>query len=165
MRTAASWWNFPLSILTSLYGTSLYSLSQLLFCTCLLISLLFLPRTDWPGCHCHQCLLTSATSSIVVWAAPFKTHNICCSFSDVGFPFSDGSPAYPCYLVCHPKVFAVGAPFSSTCWKDGIGLCLSPLKIWPNSICEACMLQSMMDQELTGWNVNPPGQPKETQRI
>ena len=83
---------------------------------------------------CVDCRLSLSANSHIVW----------CSFSDVGFPFSEGSPAYPCYLAYHTKCFAVGPPFSSR-QKNGAGLCLPPLKIWPHFICKACTVCAMMD--------------------
>lgn len=72
-----------------------------------------------------------------------------CSFSDDGFPFSDGSPAHPCYSAYHTQCFSVGPPFYSR-RKDGSGLVFPKVRTWPNFICEACTVRAMVDRELTG---------------
>jgi hypothetical protein len=128
-------------------------LCLLLFCICLLTSVLFLLRIDWPGLPYpptpfgignkrHCCVGCRQGLSV-------DPYVIRCSFSDSGFPFSDGSAAYPCYSAYHTTCFEAGPPFSSR-RKDGSGLTFPKIKTWPNFICEACTVRSVLDRELTG---------------
>jgi hypothetical protein len=108
-----------LFILTSLpYGILLFFRSRLLFCICLLTSVLFLPRKGWPTLPCppkhfgtgnkrHCCVGCRQGLSV----DPYYV--IPSSFSDCGFPFSDGSLAYPCHSAYHTGCFLVGPPFVS----------------------------------------------------
>jgi hypothetical protein len=147
------WWSCLLFTLTShLYRSNPYFLVPLLCCICLLTSVLSLLRTDWPGLPFpptpfdtgnkrHCCVGCRHSLSI-------DPYVIRCSFSDVGFPFSNGSLAYPCYSAYHTDCILVGPPFYSQ-RKDGSGLTFPRIKTWPNFICEACTLRSMLDRELT----------------
>jgi hypothetical protein len=85
---------------------------------------------------CRQSL---SNDPFVVW----------CALSDRGFPFPDDSWAYPCHSAYHTPCFAAGPPFY-TPHKDGSGLTFPRIQTWPNFICEACTVRSLLDRELTG---------------
>jgi hypothetical protein len=147
--------NSPLSILTSLpSNTPQCFLFRSSFCVCLLTSVLFLLRIGWAalpypptpfgtGNKRHCCV---GCRLVGLSADPYV---IRCSFSDAGFPFLDGSPAYPCYSAYHTGCFSVGPPFVSR-QKNGSGLMFPKVKTWPNFICEACTVRAMVGRELTG---------------
>jgi hypothetical protein len=120
---------------------------------CLLTYALFLLRTGWTAlpwpptpfgtsnkrhccAGCHQSLSTDP-------------YIICCAFYDRGCPYSNASWAYPCMSAYHTACFAAGPPFY-TRREDGSGLAFPRIQTWPNFICEACTIGSMLDRELTG---------------
>ena len=72
-----------------------------------------------------------------------------CCFRTRGFDFANGSPAFPCQTGYHVACFRVGPPFTSR-RKEGGGLSFPKVTVWPNFICEACMVRSVLDRELTG---------------
>ena len=107
------------STLTSLLsGISVCFLFLLLCCTCLLTYVLFLllRRIDWPGLPVPANAFWHWEQAALLHRLPPKlladSHIVRCSFSDVGFPFSDRSPAYPCYSSYHTSVLLLALRFA-----------------------------------------------------
>ena len=69
-----------------------------------------------------------------------------CTFARKGF-----DEFKPCSAVYHTKCFSVGAPFS-TRRKGNAGLSFPSICDWPNFVCEACTVRSVLGRELKGTN-------------
>jgi hypothetical protein len=71
----------------------------------------------------------------------------CCGFCDSGFQ-TDASWMRPCFTCYHTEYICLGLPFTSPLPKDGRMDCPKDLATLIHYICEACIVCSVLGQEL-----------------